>query len=113
MTTLWVPHEPDTWPWRIGTLRRDTVFRTWHGHGAEPEFTERIVPAGTRVRIVMASSFGDVGITTDLSAETGHRARVALVDLEPVPGQKPPPVLSYRRATAERKLAERLARLKP
>lgn len=113
MTTLWVPHERDTWPWRIGTLRHDTVFRTGHGHGAEPEFTGRTVPAGTRVKVVMVSRMGDVGITTDLSAETGYQARVPLVDLEAVPGQKPSPVLNYRRQTAERKLAERLARLKP
>lgn len=89
MNEQWVPHRPDTWPWRIGTLKADTAFRSWRGHGAKPEFTERTVPAGTRVKIVMVSRFGDVGITTDLAAETGYGARVALAELEPVPGASP------------------------
>jgi hypothetical protein len=37
---------------------------------------------GTRVRIVMASRFGDVGITTDLSAVRGYMARVPVDYLE-------------------------------
>lgn len=32
--------------------------------------------AGTRIRVVMASRFGDVGITSDLTAEHGYMARV-------------------------------------
>jgi hypothetical protein len=37
---------------------------------------------GTRVRVVMASRFGDVGITTDLSAVRGYMARVPVGYLE-------------------------------
>ena len=37
--------------------------------------------AGTRVRVVMASRFGDVGITTNLEAETGYIGRLGLDDL--------------------------------
>ena len=36
---------------------------------------------GARVRVVMASRFGDVGITTDLTAERGYDARCAVADL--------------------------------
>ena len=36
---------------------------------------EKIIPAGTKVRIVMMSRFGDVGITDQLD-ETGYCARV-------------------------------------
>lgn len=34
-----------------------------------------------RVRVVMASRFGDVGITTDLTAERGYEKRVAVEQL--------------------------------
>lgn len=36
---------------------------------------------GKRVRVVMASRFGDVGITTDLAVEHGYSARVAVAAL--------------------------------
>lgn len=36
---------------------------------------------GARVRVVMASRFGDVGITYDLAADRGYSARVAVQDL--------------------------------
>lgn len=36
---------------------------------------------GKRVRVVMASRFGDVGITEDLEAERGYSDRVAVEDL--------------------------------
>lgn len=38
--------------------------------------------AGKRVRVVMASRFGDVGITSDLSAEHGYDKRVAVSSLD-------------------------------
>lgn len=85
MTGEWVPHQRETWPWRIGTLKRDVEMRTWHGWGAKPEFTYYTVPAGTPVKIVMVSRFGDVGITTDLSADIGYSARVDLSDIERSP----------------------------
>ncbi len=37
---------------------------------------------GQRVRVVMASRMGDVGITTDLKADHGYQRRVAVGDLE-------------------------------
>ena len=46
-----------------------------------PEFTEVPLSAGTRVKIVMVSRFGDVGITHDLAAENGYHARVSLDSL--------------------------------
>ena len=36
---------------------------------------------GRRVRVVMASRFGDVGITTRLADEHGYEKRVAVADL--------------------------------
>lgn len=36
---------------------------------------------GERVRVVMASRFGDVGITPNLRAEHGYQERVAVADL--------------------------------
>lgn len=36
------------------------------------------IPAGSMVKVVMVSRFGDVGITEDLSAERGYGARVSL-----------------------------------
>ncbi len=36
---------------------------------------------GKRVRLVMASRMGDVGITTNLDAESGYRWRVSVDDL--------------------------------
>lgn len=42
--------------------------------------------AGTLVRVVMVSRFGDCGITTKLKATTGYSNRVMPWDLEEVPG---------------------------
>jgi len=53
-------------------------------HGA---FSERPLPRlfadhkGKRVRVVMASRFGDVGITGNLKADHGYDKRVAVADL--------------------------------
>ena len=38
--------------------------------------------AGTRVKIVMVSSLGDVGVTPNLDAEHGYGARVMLDELD-------------------------------
>lgn len=45
--------------------------------------------AGTPVRVTMASRFGDVGITEDLTAEYGYGKRVAVEDLTEF-GTEPP-----------------------
>ena len=83
MSARWVPHHPETWPWRVGKLKCDVEMRTWHGHHADPQFTYVTAPAGTPVKIVMVSRLGDVGITTDLTAENGYKARVMLEEIEP------------------------------
>ena len=59
----------------IFVLKRDVMGNEWHGHGANPEFTPLPMPAGSRVRVVMASRFGDVGITPHLDDERGYVAR--------------------------------------
>lgn len=38
--------------------------------------------AGRRVRVVMASRLGDVGITTNLAAEHGYILRLGVEDLD-------------------------------
>ena len=38
--------------------------------------TGQKIPAGTTMKIVMVSRFGDVGLTTDLKAECGYTVRV-------------------------------------
>jgi len=43
--------------------------------------TVKGVRCGARVRVVMASTLGDVGITTDLSADVGYQLRCAVADL--------------------------------
>lgn len=44
--------------------------------------------AGTTVKVVMVSRFGDCGITTDLKKENGYSNRVMPWDLEEIPGQE-------------------------
>lgn len=40
------------------------------------------MPKGERVALTMASRFGDVGITTDLTASSGYQRRVHLNELK-------------------------------
>lgn len=83
----WVAHERTTWPWLfmtskvplevfapkpIGPMSRRLVFR---------DDSKITFPAGTRFRIVMASRLGDVGLTTDLTAEHGYSIRVDIETL--------------------------------
>lgn len=44
----------------------------------QPKFNKVHCASGTRVKIVMVSRFGDVGITEDLNAENGYGCRVNL-----------------------------------
>ncbi len=57
-------------------LAESIKFRHWQGHGKDPEYIEEIVPAGTTVKIVMASRFGDLGITKNLEVDHGYQCRV-------------------------------------
>jgi len=36
---------------------------------------------GVRIQVVMASTYGDVGVTSDLTAEVGYQHRVRISDL--------------------------------
>lgn len=66
----------------FATLKHDVVLSKWNGHGANPEFTDVPMSRGSRVRVVMASRFGDVGITDDLTAIHGYHLRVQCVGYE-------------------------------
>ncbi|MBD3262038.1 MAG: hypothetical protein GF334_10310 [Candidatus Altiarchaeales archaeon] len=61
------------------TLAEPVTLRRWGGHGKE-DLVETL-PAGTRINVVMASRFGDVGISDNLSAENGYGARIQCTDL--------------------------------
>ena len=84
----WIPHKPETWPIRYGELQQDTKFSKYLGlwKDGEPAMKESIAKAGTTVKIVMASRFGDVGITDDLEATHGYKARVLLEQLDNLRG---------------------------
>lgn len=80
--SCWVPHKRETWPFQYMTCRVPVTLRIWNGyeHSVKnlPEFTEKVIPVGGTLKIVMASRFGDVGLTDDLQAEHGYHARVDL-----------------------------------
>jgi hypothetical protein len=75
---------PDTYPDGIehrtatAVLTRELAVKRWCGHN-QPSAQE-VWPAGKRVKVVMASRFGDVGITDDLSAEHGYHYRTQCVE---------------------------------
>ena len=79
----WVPHKRETWPSRYGTLKKKTTMSFYMGHWDDgaPAMNEIECPSGTRVKIVMVSRFGDIGITNDLDVDHGYGARVLLEDL--------------------------------
>lgn len=72
------PHKRDTWEFEYGELMEDTRMEYYRGYwdGNEPAMDEYDVPAGTTVRIVMVSRFGDVGITEKLHNDTGYGKRI-------------------------------------
>lgn len=86
----WVPHRPETWEYRFATLKAPAEM--WHyaqqWAGNAPRFDTVLCPAGTRVKIVMVSRMGDVGVTEDLTKENGYGVRLpldALCDLSQTP----------------------------
>jgi len=92
------------YPPLFATLSSDTPVCDFLGHGPrEPIMRKRLLPKGTRVRIVMASRFGDVGITDRLEAEHGYGARLYLPELHDFSEEQG--VIEIQRA----KLAERWA----
>lgn len=65
-------------------LRRFLLRAREPAHGAlnpAPYPTLYATHEGARVRVVMASRFGDVGITRNLTHETGYQLRVAIEQL--------------------------------
>jgi hypothetical protein len=53
-----------------------------HGMGASDPYPELYADLrGERVRVVMASRLGDVGVTRDLSKKFGYQLRVMVADL--------------------------------
>ena len=70
-------------PALFATIRDKAMGRFYLGHwiGNEPAMETVEIRAGQRVRVVMASRFGDVGITTRLQDRNGYMLRVPLAAL--------------------------------
>jgi hypothetical protein len=79
-TFPWVAHERNTWLHRYMTTKAPVTLRKWQGHGKDDVVVE--LPIGSRVKIVMASRFGDIGITDELTVEHGYHARIPLDELD-------------------------------
>lgn len=73
----------DREPVLFATLRKDVHGESYLGYwkGDKPAMKPVEMKAGQRVRIVMASRFGDVGITPNMEASRGYVARLFLDDL--------------------------------
>ena len=67
-------------------VTKPTTLSFYQGYWDKNEsvMADREIPAGTTVKIVMWSRFGDVGITDDLDADRGYGARVSLSELKNV-----------------------------
>lgn len=78
------PHEvPHGWMHgRNFKVKKDTIASRFDLRTRES--TPFTIPAGTLVKVVMVSRFGDCGITTDLKAENGYTARVDPSELDMV-----------------------------
>jgi hypothetical protein len=49
----------------------------WNGrHPVEENTTKRTIPAGSTLKVVMVSRFGDCGLTDDLAADNGYGLRL-------------------------------------
>lgn len=72
--------EAGTWPFpqAFATLKRPIVMKKWSPNRIDPKNSVSL-PAGFKVRVVMASRFGDVGITDDLNATSGYHYRTTCV----------------------------------
>lgn len=71
-------------PALYANLREAATGRSYLGYwnGNEPAMQEVPLSAGQRVRVVMASRFGDVGITPHLGARNGYVLRVPVDALD-------------------------------
>lgn len=74
----------DQEPTLFATLKADMMGHSYLGYwnGGNPAMKDVPLKAGQRVRVVMASRFGDVGITPNLKATRGYVTRVAVTELE-------------------------------
>jgi len=64
----------------FAVLARDVIFNKWQGHDKKDK-VETIL-AGTKVKVVMASRMGDVGITDNLKVDNGYHYRVNCIEGE-------------------------------
>lgn len=64
----------------LASLSKDITVSKWQGHN-KPEKKE-IWSKGTRVKVVMVSRMGDVGITNNLRANAGYCHRVNCIQGE-------------------------------
>lgn len=71
-------------PRLFAILREDLTGQSYLGYwnGSKPAMNEVPMKAGQMVRVVMASRFGDVGITPNLKAAHGYVARVQVSALD-------------------------------
>lgn len=62
----WIPHARDrsVWPFQYATAKVDL------------DWISPTIKAGTRMRVVMASRLGDIGLTVNLDKENGYQVRV-------------------------------------
>jgi len=70
-------------PALFAILKNDAIGQVFEGHDKNGPIIKQVpLRAGQHVRVVMASRFGDVGVTPDLVAEHGYVLRVPCSDLE-------------------------------
>lgn len=74
----------DQEPVLFATLREARTGHSYLGYwsGKEPAMKKVEMVAGQKVRVVMASRFGDVGITPNLEARHGYIARLPVSALD-------------------------------
>ncbi len=79
----WIPHRPETWTHKYASLKSPLTMKHFTGKWKDglPLMNEVPLESGHRVRIVMVSRFGDVGITEKLDSDIGYGARVSLGEL--------------------------------
>jgi len=57
-------------------LAKDVTLPIWDPKVSSKLIGEKKFKAGTTMRVVMASSMGDLGLTRDLNAKTGYELRL-------------------------------------
>jgi hypothetical protein len=63
------------------TTTRELPMQRWNGkHPVDENTKTDLIPAGSTLKIVMVSRFGDVGLTDDMKREHGYGLRVDIED---------------------------------